>query len=94
MEDLKLEELRSELDKLDQTLLSIVKQRIDCCIEIGHYKRENNVAMMQPHRIEYVKQKAANFGKKNNVSPEFLKEMYDLIITETCRVEDIVIANI
>lgn len=93
MEDVKLEELRYQLDEIDHTLLSIVKKRIDCCIEIGHYKRENNVAMMQPHRIEHVKQRAAEFGERNNVNSLFLINMYDLIIKETCRVEDIVIGK-
>jgi chorismate mutase len=47
--------------------------------------------MMQPHRIGVVKERAANFGEQHGIDQEFLGRLYDLIIAETCRVENLVI---
>lgn len=86
-----LEKLRSDLDKIDEKLLNTLKARIDCCIQIGLYKRDNNIPMMQLDRINYVQERAARYAVENGISTDFLRQLYELIISETCRVEDIVI---
>jgi chorismate mutase len=88
-----LESLRAQLDALDQVLLDTVRDRIRCCIRIADVKRRHGVPMMQPHRIEIVQQRAASYGAEHGVDATFLQRLYDLIIAETCRVEDLVIAD-
>ena len=84
-------ELREKLDRTDERLLEELRKRIDTCVEIAHFKRENNVPMMQPHRIGVVQDRAARFADEHGISRDFLRELYEVIIAETCRVEDIVI---
>ncbi|WP_034272619.1 chorismate mutase family protein [Haloechinothrix halophila] len=86
-----LEDLRARLDALDLELLATLRDRIRCCVEIAEYKRENNVPMMQPHRIGIVQRRAARFGQEHDIDGDFLYRLYELIIAETCRVEDHVI---
>lgn len=88
-----LEDMRTELDKIDEQLLDILKARIECCVQIGLYKREHDIQMMQMHRINFVQERAARYAAKNNISADFLRQLYELIISETCRVEDIVIGK-
>lgn len=83
--------LRDELDGLDKTLLETLKHRLDCCCRIGLHKREHAIPMMQPHRIGVVQERAAAFAVEHGVSPVFLRAIYELIITETCRLEDEII---
>ena len=47
--------------------------------------------MMQPHRIGVVQQRAARFAEANGLDLAFMKQLYDLIIGETCRIEDLII---
>lgn len=89
-----LQSLRAELDAVDEKLLLLLRDRIDCCIRIAHVKREHGVAMMQPQRIGVVQQRAAAFAARHELNPDFLRELYDLIIAETCRVEDLVIGAV
>jgi chorismate mutase len=49
--------------------------------------------MMQPHRIAIVQQRAASYAAEHGIDARFLHRLYELIIDETCRVEDLVIAN-
>jgi chorismate mutase-like protein len=86
-----LERLRAQLDALDQILLDTVRDRIRCCVRIAEVKRRDGVPMMQPHRIAIVQERAASFAAENGVDAAFLNRLYDLIIDETCRVEDLVI---
>ncbi|MGJ3561632.1 chorismate mutase [Streptomyces sp. INA 01156] len=62
-----LEELRSDLDEIDARFLEVIRERIQKCVDIGHFKREHNVPMMQPHRIGVVQERAARFGELHGV---------------------------
>jgi chorismate mutase-like protein len=86
-----LERLRAQLDALDQVLLDTVRDRIRCCVRIADVKRRHGVPMMQPHRIAVVQERAASYAAEHGVDATFLHRLYDLIIEETCRVEDLVI---
>jgi chorismate mutase len=88
-----LESLRAQLDALDQVLLDTVRDRIRCCVRIADVKRRQSVPMMQPHRIAIVQQRAASYAAEHGIDAKFLHCLYDLIIDETCRVEEQVIAD-
>ena len=89
-----LERLRAQLDAIDRVLLDAVRDRIRCCVRIALVKRRDGVAMMQPQRIAVVQQRAASYAAEHDVDADFLRRLYDLIIDETCRVEDLVIAGV
>jgi 4-amino-4-deoxychorismate mutase len=88
-----IDDLRAELDAIDERFLEVLRARIEKCVDIGHFKREHEVPMMQPHRIGIVQERAARFGEKHGIDQVFLRNLYDLIIAETCRVEDQVIGG-
>ena len=85
--------LRSELDIIDVHLLETIHARLQCCERIGHHKKQYGVAMMQPQRIGVVQRRAAEFAAGHGVSGSFLRELYDLIIAETCRLEEQIIGS-
>ena len=83
--------LRAELDRIDVEMLGALGARVALCRSIAHYKREHGVPMMQPHRIGVVQQRAARFAQAHDLDTTFMKQLYDLIISETCRIEDLII---
>jgi chorismate mutase-like protein len=85
-----LASLRNELDRIDEDLLDRIRRRIGCCVEIAHVKRMQGVPMMQPGRIGVVQDRAARYGELHGIDRDFLRRLYDLIIAETCRVEELV----
>nr|WP_305086881.1 chorismate mutase family protein [Rhodococcus sp. FXJ9.536] len=86
-----LEGLRAELDAVDATLLETVGQRLEVCRRIGELKRRSDIAMMQPHRIDLVHERARRYADSHSLSPAFFDALYDLLIAETCRLEELVI---
>ena len=86
-----LEALRADLDRIDVEFLGALGARVAVCRSIADYKREHAVPMMQPHRIGVVQQRAARFAEANGLDLTFMKQLYDLIIGETCRIEDLII---
>ena len=85
-----LESLRRDLDRIDERLLGLLGARIDCCVQIAHVKHRDGVPMMQPHRIGIVQERAARYAAAHDIDSLFLFRLYDLIIGETCRVENAV----
>ncbi|MFI8995040.1 chorismate mutase family protein [Streptomyces sp. NPDC053542] len=88
-----LEALRAELDATDTRLRDALRERIEICVRIAEHKRQHGIPMMQPHRIGAVQDRAARFAEEHGIDQTFIRRFYDLIITETCRVEDLVIAG-
>lgn len=88
-----LEQLRARLDALDHVLLDTVRDRIRCCVRIAEVKRRDGVPMMQPQRISLVHERAAAYAAEHGVDAAFLHRLYDQIIDETCRVENLVIGD-
>ncbi|MET3983311.1 chorismate mutase family protein [Streptomyces sp. PvR034] len=88
-----IDELRAKLDRIDERLLEDLRARIGVCVEIALVKKDQGIPMMQPHRIGLVQERAAAFGTAHGIDRDFLRNLYDLVIEETCRVEDLVIGS-
>jgi 4-amino-4-deoxychorismate mutase len=86
-----LERERMALDGIDRMLLDAVRARIRCCERIAVIKRRDGVPMMQPQRIGVVQRRAAAYAAAHGLDEGFLRRLYDLVIAETCRVEDVLI---
>ena len=54
-----LEELRNQIDALDEQLCALFERRMDLCIQVADYKRQNNLPVFQGAREQDVIQKAA-----------------------------------
>jgi chorismate mutase-like protein len=91
--DAGLAPLRDELDGIDRQLLDVIKARLDVCCRIAEHKREHGVPMMQPHRISAVQGRAAEYAAANGIEPAFLCRLFELIVEETCRLEDRIIES-
>lgn len=88
-----LADLRAELDGIDDRLLDDIRARIEVCTRIAHVKRRHAIPVMQPRRVGAVHEHAHDYALDHDLSPSFLHELYDLLIAETCRVEDEIVAE-
>ena len=79
---------RAELDVLDHSLIELIGRRIEIGRLVGHYKAEHSIPVMQHGRVDEVLERNATAGSAVGLEPTFVKQLYQLIIDEMCRVED------
>nr|WP_202877281.1 chorismate mutase [Brevibacillus laterosporus] len=82
-----LEQFRVEINQLDAKLVELLGQRFSVCLEVAQFKKEQQIPMMQPDRIEIVKQSCRELGQQHGVNGDFIDSLYTLIIGEACRLE-------
>jgi chorismate mutase len=79
----KLEELRSEIDKLDEELIDILGRRMNIVEEIGKYKKENNITILQLKRWSRIIQDRVKTGNRIGLSKEFLLKLLEALHEES-----------
>ena len=79
----KLEELRTEIDKLDEELIDILDRRMKIIDEIGKYKKENNITILQLKRWSQVIHDRLDTGVHLGLSKEFLLKLLEALHEET-----------
>lgn len=79
----KLEEYRSEIDKLDAEMIDILARRLDIIDSIGRYKKENNITILQLKRWSNILQERLENGKNLGMDPEFLIKILELVHKES-----------
>ncbi|MAE08144.1 MAG: 3-deoxy-7-phosphoheptulonate synthase [Bacteroidetes bacterium] len=86
----KLEELRTEIDKLDGELLQILAKRMEIIDEIGDYKRDNDITILQMKRWAGMIKDRMSIGTHLGLNSSFMKTLLNLIHKESIqRQEDI-----
>ncbi len=79
----KLEELRSEIDKIDEELVDILARRMDIVEEIAKYKKENNITILQLKRWNQIIQDRLDAGVRLGLSREFILKLLEVLHEET-----------
>jgi chorismate mutase len=80
-----LDRLRQKIDNIDRELLEVLAARMAVVEKLGEYKRDNNVAVLQLDRWKQVHNSRAEQGKKLNLYPEMVEELFKLIHMESIR---------
>ncbi len=78
-----LEELRAAIDELDDELLKKLAARMDIAEQIGHYKRENQVTILQIKRWEEIIRNRMSKGEALGLSDDFLNKILQAIHKES-----------
>ncbi|HTA96919.1 MAG TPA: chorismate mutase [Solirubrobacteraceae bacterium] len=83
-----LEPFRQHLDELDEQIVRLLGERFQTCRKVAMYKREHDVAMMQPERIEQVRARYLSAGADLDIPEAFTAAFFELLIEATCAMED------
>lgn len=78
-----LDEMRHLIDKYDDELLEVIKKRMSVVKEIGLYKKQNNMTILQPNRWDKVLQKSKEKAKKGGLSLNFITKIFRAIHQES-----------
>ncbi len=81
----KLAELRDKIDKIDDLVIQKMAERMKIVEQIGNYKKDNSITILQVNRWDEILQKRTNYAKALNLNPEFTEKMLELIHGESIR---------
>ena len=75
----KLEELRKELQNIDDEFMAQLVKRIDIARAMRHVKKESQEEVYQPEQQRLNRQRFADFAKKNNLDERHFNSLYNLL---------------
>ena len=79
----KLDELRSEIDKIDAELIQILTNRMQLVDEIGYYKKDNNITMLQLKRWSNIVKDRLARGERSGLNKDFLQKLLEIVHSES-----------
>lgn len=77
--------LRNQIDDLDNELLGVLSKRMRVSREIGHYKLEHGMPILQTQRYNYILTDRTSHGERMDMSGDFIKRMLEAIHSESVR---------
>ena len=85
--DLLLENLRSQIDRLDHELLQTLKMRKDIVLQIANAKHEQNITALQLKRFQELINKRVQAGVSLGLDENFIKEIFDAIHDHSVKIQ-------
>lgn len=80
-----LNELRRQIDECDNDLMEILAKRMRVCREIGTFKKEHNMTILQTHRYNEILDKRGAQGALCGMDADFVKHIFEGIHEESVR---------
>ena len=80
-----ISQLRHQIDELDNQLMELLTKRMRVCREIGQYKKEHNMTVLQTNRYDEILSKRGAQGSLCGMAPEFVAKIFEHIHEESVR---------
>ena len=74
-----IDQLRAQIDILDEKIIHILSQRMRISRKIGEYKKDNNVAILQTGRWDAVLAEAIRKGTGLGLDEDFIRTIFTSI---------------
>ena len=75
--------VRSQIDTLDSQLLKVLEERMKLVDQIGEYKKEHNIPILQANRWNEILDKSIDKGNKKGLSEEFVGKLLRAVHQES-----------
>ena len=77
--------LRQQIDQLDNELIEVLNKRMRVCREIGQYKKEHRMQVVQIGRYDDILRSRIKLAEEMDMSGEFMKTVLQAIHEESVR---------
>lgn len=74
-----IDELRARIDVIDNDLIDLLASRMKVSDEIGKYKKQNNITILQPGRWDNILAKVFEKGGGKGLDHDFLEKIFKAI---------------
>ena len=80
-----INQLRKQIDELDNDLMQLMAKRMRVCREIGQYKKEHNMTVLQAQRYNEILDKRGAQGALCGMDSDFVKTIFEAVHEESVR---------
>jgi len=84
---------RRRIEALDEKIVELLAQREAVIREVAEVKENEDIPAVIPQRVDYVRDRAARIGGEKGLDPDYIAELYALIIDHSCTLEDILMGR-
>ena len=88
-----IDQLRAKIDVIDENLLYTLASRMKVSRQIGQYKKDNNIAILQASRWDAILAKVVEKGKEYDLPEKFLTAVFNAIHEASVDVQNEIISN-
>lgn len=82
-----LDDLRLDIDRVDEVLVRLLNERARCVCEIGRLKKEQGIEIYQPNREKEVLAHVRAIAAEGPLGPDACARLFERIIDEARRLE-------
>ena len=88
-----IDQLRAKIDIIDENLLYTLSSRMKISQQIGEYKKNSNIAILQTSRWDKVLAKVIEKGNEYDLPEDFIKAVFNAIHEASVEVQNEVISG-
>ncbi|MBR5955409.1 MAG: bifunctional 3-deoxy-7-phosphoheptulonate synthase/chorismate mutase type II [Bacteroidales bacterium] len=88
-----IDQLRAQIDVIDENLLFLLKNRMEVSRKIGQYKKEHNIAILQTARWDSILAAMVAKGKEYDLSEEFVTAFFNAIHEASVQTQNEILAK-
>ena len=82
-----LDDLRDDIDRVDEVLVRLLNERARVACEIGLLKKAHGLEVYQPERERQVLEHVRNIAVEGPLGPDAIARLFERIIDEARRLE-------
>jgi chorismate mutase-like protein len=82
-----LDELRADIDRVDEVLVRLLNERARVACEIGQVKKEQGIELYQPDREKAVLAHVRSIASEGPLGADAIARLFERIIDEARRLE-------
>ncbi len=87
MHDPNLEELRTQIDRVDQQLIAALHQRMELVKQVGIFKKKHNLPPLDQKRWQAVLDSKQTLAEKKGLETSLVRDIYERIHQAALEVE-------
>lgn len=88
-----IDQLRAKIDVIDENILYILGSRMKISKQIGEYKKNNNISIIQASRWDSLMAKVVEKGEEYDLSKKFVKAVFTAIHEASVEIQNQIISD-
>ena len=88
-----IDQLRAKIDIIDESILYTLASRMKISRQIGEYKKNNNIAILQTSRWDSILAKVVEKGNEYGLPKNFIEDVFNAIHEASVEIQNEVISG-